>query len=67
MNIHLNRAYYYLLEGSISANGNLTLKSRLSIFCALVCVCVCVCAQKRASNGTRKKPLNLSLFHSSIF
>jgi len=47
MNIHLNRAYY-LLEGSISANGDLTLKSRLSIFCALVCVSVCARAQKKS-------------------
>jgi len=46
MNIHLNRAYY-LLEGSISANGDLTLKSRLSIFlCARVCECVRACAKK---------------------
>jgi len=48
MNIHLNRAYY-LLEGSISANGDLTLKSRLSIFlCARVCVSVCARAQKKS-------------------
>lgn len=54
MNIHLNRAYY-LLEGSISANGDLTLKSRLSIFCALVCVCVCVHKKERLMERAKNR------------